>query len=90
MMKNCPEVEKLVIYLRRYKTIEYEKNIYHTWQLEVDSNFISVFNITVIDGDNRLQLGDKQIAITDKIAKQIFGKDPHWQKLLFLIEGIQK
>ena len=27
-----------------------------------------MFNIITIDGDNRLRLGDKQIAITDKSA----------------------
>ena len=89
MMKNCPEVEKACHLSKEgIKPIEYEKNIYHTWQLEVDSNFISVFNITVIDGDNRLQLGDKQIAITDKIAKQIFGKEsPIGKSLLFPNRG---
>ena len=33
------------------------------------------FNIIAIDGDNRLRLGDKQIAITDKTAKKIFGEE---------------
>lgn len=43
MMKNCPEVEKACHLSKEgIKPIEYEKNIYHTWQLEVDSNFISV------------------------------------------------
>lgn len=59
-----------------------------TYQLEVDSNFISMFNIIATDGDNRLRLGDKQIAITDKTAKKIFGEEsPIGKQLLFPDRG---
>lgn len=89
MMKNCPEVEKACHLSKEgIKPIEYEKNIYHTWQLEVDSNFISIFNITVIDGANHLKLEGEQIAITDRMAKQIFGKEsPIGKRLLFPNRG---
>lgn len=55
--------------------IEYEKNVYQTQQLRVDSNFVSIFNIIVLEGSNRMRLENNQIAITDKIAKQIFGTE---------------
>ena len=89
MMKNCPEVEKACHLSKEgIKPIEYEKNVYHTWQLEVDSNFISIFNITVIDGANHLKLEGEQIAITDRMAKQIFGKEsPIGKRLLFPNRG---
>lgn len=64
------------IYNGGITSIEHEKNVYHTYQLEVDSNFISMFNIIAIDGDNRLRLGDKQVAITDKTAKKYSEKNP--------------
>lgn len=83
--KNCPEVENAChIYNGGITPIEHEKNVYHTYQLEVDSNFISMFNIIATDGDNRLRLGDKQIAITDKTAKKIFGEESPIGKQLLL------
>lgn len=89
MMKNCPEVEKACHLSKEgIKPIEYEKNVYHTWQLEVDSNFISIFNITVTDGANHLKLEGEQIAITDRMAKHIFGKEsPIGKRLLFPNRG---
>ena len=44
-------------------------------RIEVDSNFISMFNIKVLDGDNHLQLKKDEIAITENTVKRIFGKD---------------
>ena len=44
-------------------------------RIEVDSNFISMFNIKVLDGDNHLQLKKDEIAITENTAKRIFGKN---------------
>ena len=38
--------------MRRY-------SISRHYQLEVDSNFISMFNIIVLDGNNRLRLENK-------------------------------
>ena len=54
--------------------IEHEKNVYHTYQLEVDSNFISMFNIIATDGDNRLRLGINKLPL--RINRQkIFGEE---------------
>lgn len=76
IMKNCPEVEKAChIIQKNIIPIEYEKNVYQTQQLRVDSNFVSIFNIIVLEGSNRMRLENNQIAITDKIAKQIFGTE---------------
>lgn len=76
IMKNCPEVEKACHIIQEdIIPIEYEKNVYQTQQLRVDSNFVSIFNIIVLEGSNRMRLENNQIAITDKIAKQIFGTE---------------
>ena len=76
IMKNCPEVEKAChIIQENIIPIEYEKNVYQTQQLRVDSNFVSIFNIIVLEGSNRMRLENNQMAITDKIAKQIFGTE---------------
>ena len=53
----------------------YQKTEYQMMQLNVDSSFVSMFNITVLNGDNQLRLGKNQIAITDKAAKRIFGDE---------------
>ena len=72
--KNCPEVENAChIYNGGITSIEHEKNVYHTYQLEVDSNFISMFNIIAIDGDNRLRLGINKLPLRIKPPK-IFGE----------------
>ena len=53
-------------------------------QMEIDSTFISMFNISVLDGKSRLILDKNEIAITEEIAKQIFGKEnPIGKQLLF-------
>ena len=85
IMKNCPEVEKAChIIQKNIIPIEYEKNVYQTQQLRVDSNFVSIFNIIVLEGSNRMRLENNQIAITDKIAKQIFGTEsPIGKQLIF-------
>ena len=86
IMKNCPEVEKACcIYCDTgEKRVAYQKAESKMRQLEVDSNFVSMFNITVLDGDNRLRLNDDQIAITDKAAQRIFGNEsPIGKQLTF-------
>ena len=82
MEKACHIIQKRII------PIEYEKNVYQTQQLRVDSNFVSIFNIIVIEGDNRMRLENNKIAITDKIAKQIFGTEsPIGKQLIFPNRG---
>lgn len=56
-------------------------------RIEVDSNFISMFNIKVLDGDNHLQLKKDEIAITENTAKRIFGKESPIGKHLILEES---
>lgn len=58
-------------------------------RIEVDSNFISMFNIKVLDGDNHLQLKD-EIAITENTAKRIFGKESPIGKHLILEKVTKK
>ena len=75
--KNCPEVEKAchVMAGSEAEPVLYQKTEYQMMQLNVDSSFVSMFNITVLNGDNQLRLGKNQIAITDKAAKRIFGDE---------------
>lgn len=84
--KNCPEIEKACrIRLGSYEEpIIYDKMEYRLMQLEVDSSFISMFNITVLEGDNYLRLNKDQIAITDKAAKRLFGDEsPIGKQMVF-------
>ncbi len=55
---NCREVEKVcrIFYDWNEKKIKNEDVEFVVRRIEVDSNFISMFNIKVLDGDNHLQL----------------------------------
>lgn len=83
--KNCPEVEKACHVEYTYgNKAKYEDTEFEMFQMEVDSNFISMFNITVLSGDNYLRMDKGQIAITDKAARRIFGKEnPIGKRLVF-------
>lgn len=85
IIKNYPEVEKACHIKYTYgKNVKYENLDLEMLQLEVDSNFISMFNITVLSGDNHLQMDKEQIAITDKAAQRIFGdENPIGKRLVF-------
>lgn len=85
ILKNCPEVEKACHVKYAYgNSAKYEEAEFEMFQLKVDSSFISMFNITVLSGDNRLRLDKGQIAITEKAARKIFGKeDPIGKRLVF-------
>lgn len=86
LIKNCPEVEKTCrIHSGSSKEqVIYQGTEYQMMQMEIDSCFISMFNITVLDGDNRLRLDKNQIAITDKAAKRIFNDESPIGKQLLL------
>lgn len=86
LVKNYPEIESAchIKYSWYRKPIKYNGAEIQLRQMEVDSSFIAMFNIIAIDGDNRLQLGKNQIAITDKVAKQIFGEESPIGKKLVL------
>lgn len=77
LAKNCPEIEKVccIFYDWEEKKIKNEDTEFPVRQIEVDSSFISMFNIKVLDGDNHLQLKKDEIAITENTAKRIFGKE---------------
>lgn len=85
LVKNCPEIEKSCrVYLGPgEKPVNYQETEYQLTQMEVDSNFISMFHITAIDGDNYLRLDKNQIAITDRAAQRIFGTESPIGKQLF-------
>lgn len=82
--KNCPEVEKACHLEYSYgNSVKYEDTEFEMLSLKVDSNFISMFNTTALKGDNRLRLDEGQMAITEKAARKIFGKeDPIGKRLL--------
>lgn len=83
--KNCPEVEKACrVSDSSIQPVKYEGTVYQIQQLEVDSGFISMFNITVQDGNNHLILRSNQVAITDETARRIFGKESPVGKQLVL------
>ena len=77
LAKNCPEIEKVcrIFYDWNEKKIKNEDVEFVVRRIEVDSNFISMFNIKVLDGDNHLQLKKDEIAITENTAMRIFGKE---------------
>lgn len=86
LVKNCPEIEKAcrIRYGSYEEPIIYNKMEYRLMQLKVDSSFISMFNITVLEGDNYLRLNKDQIAITDKAAKRLFGDEsPIGKQMVF-------
>ena len=86
LAKNCPEVEKVcrIYYDWDEKKIKNEDAEFSVRRIEVDSSFISMFNIKVLDGDNHLQLKKDEIAITENAAERIFGKEsPIGKHLIF-------
>lgn len=86
LAKNCPEVEKVccIYYDWDEKKIKNEDTEFSVRRIEVDSSFISMFNIKVLDGDNHLQLKKDEIAITENAAERIFGKEsPIGKHLIF-------
>lgn len=86
LAKNCPEVEKVccIYYDWNEKKIKNEDTEFSVRRIEVDSSFISMFNIKVLDGDNHLQLKKDEIAITENAAERIFGKEsPIGKHLIF-------
>ncbi|WP_294553940.1 ABC transporter permease [uncultured Bacteroides sp.] len=89
LAKNCPEVEKVccIYYDWDEKKIKNEDAEFSVRRIEVDSSFISMFNIKVLDGDNHLQLKKDEIAITENTAKRIFGKESPIGKHLILEEN---
>lgn len=89
LAKNCPEIEKVccIFYDWNEKKIKNEDAEFSVRQIEVDSSFISMFNIKVLDGDNHLQLKKDEIAITENAAKRIFGKESPIGKRLILGEN---
>lgn len=89
LAKNCPEIEKVccIFYDWEEKKIKNEDTEFPVRQIEVDSSFISMFNIKVLDGDNHLQLKKDEIAITENTAKRIFGKESPIGKRLILEEN---
>lgn len=89
LAKNCPEIEKVcrIYYDWDEKKIKNEDAEFVVRRIEVDSNFISMFNIKVLDGDNHLQLKKDEIAITENMAKRIFGKESPIGKHLILEES---
>ena len=87
LVKNCPEIEA-ACRIRPIKSpigkLKYKDNEFQLPQIEVDSSFISMFNITVLDGNTPLHLNADQIAITKRAARQIFGKEsPIGKQLVF-------
>lgn len=82
--KNCPEAEKACHLEYSYgNSVKYEDTEFEMLSLKVDSNFISMFNITVLKGGSSLRLDEGQIAITEKAAREIFGtEDPIGKRLL--------
>jgi len=89
LAKNCPEIEKVcrIFYDWNEKKIKNEDVEFVVRRIEVDSNFISMFNIKVLDGDNYLQLKKDEIAITENTSKRIFGKESPIGKHLILEES---
>ena len=89
LAKNCPEIEKVcrIYYDWDEKKIKNEDAEFVVRRIEVDSDFISMFNIKVLDGDNHLQLKKDEIAITENTAKRIFGKESPIGKHLILEES---
>lgn len=89
LAKNCPEIEKVccIFYDWNEKKIKNEDAEFSVRQIEVDSSFISMFNIKVLDGDNHLQLKKDEIAMTENAAKRIFGKESPIGKHLILGEN---
>ena len=87
LVKNCSEMEA-ACRIRSIKPsdqrLRYKEAEFQMPQIEVDSNFISMFNITVLNGNIPLHLNKDQIAITDKAAKKIFGEEsPIGKQLVF-------
>lgn len=86
IVKNCPEVEFAchINYYRDKKPFIYKETEFRMNEIEIDSSFVKMFNIIVLNGDNKLRLAMDQIAITDKAAKQIFGDESPLGKQLVL------
>lgn len=86
IVKNCPEVES-ACHIKFYwdkEPIEYKEAKFKLQLMDVDSSFIKMFNIKASDGDSRVRLAMNQIAITDRVAKQIFGNEsPIGKQLVF-------
>ena len=91
LLKECPEIETVCrIHPTRNENqkVKYRGIEFPMPQIEVDSNFVTMFDITVLSGNTPLHLNKDQIAITDKAAKRIFGKEsPIGKQLVFTQNG---
>lgn len=87
LVKNCPEIEaacRIRPIQSSNEKLKYKDTEFQLPQIEVDSSAISMFNITVLDGNTPLHLNANQIAITERAARQIFGKEsPIGKQLVF-------
>ncbi|MDD3038580.1 FtsX-like permease family protein [Bacteroides sp.] len=87
VLKKCPEIEAASHFYHNNnirETIRYQEEDFSIDRITADSNFISMFNIITLNGDDHFYLSDDQVAITDKIADEIFGnKSPLGEKLIF-------
>lgn len=85
LVKNHPEVETAChVFDKGAESVIHEENSYKMRQLAVDTSFLSMFNITVLEGNNDLRMEGNQIAITDKASEKIFGKEsPIGKQLVF-------
>lgn len=91
LVKNYPEVETAChLFDKEQTTVVYEKNSYEMWKLAVDTSFISMFNITVLEGSNELRMEGNQIAITDKASERIFGGESPIGKQLAFPDDVEK
>lgn len=85
---NFPEVESAChICYQGKNSVSYQDSQFEMRQLEVDSTFSSMFQLTILKGDTKLLLLPDHVAITERAAKRIFGKESPIGKNIYIGEN---
>lgn len=84
LKENFPEIQNVTrVSTTRFDRFKYNEVEYPVNALEIDSAFISMFDIKILEGNTTFLLPhSNEIAITSEAAKRIFGNEPAINKEL--------
>ena len=91
LKQKLPEIEaSCAIYLRDYKLVSNGVQIQTNW-ISADSSFMDLFGIKILSGNSHfLQVDNKEWAITEALAKKLFGNESPIGKELDIVDSEEK
>ncbi|MDR2039151.1 MAG: ABC transporter permease [Bacteroidales bacterium] len=93
LRKNFPEVERSThfTYSAEFlEDIEYNGHSFRLRSINMDTSFVKLFGFESVEGDlGSMDLPGTKIAITEKTARKIFGKEPALGKTLILFNNTE-